>query len=198
VQVPMKSSAQTVEELAGKRIVTSFDNISKKYFNEVDRRVFGECLKERKTEIKFVSGSVEIACALGLADGIVDLVESGETMRAAGLRPIATLFTTEAVLIANPNTKHPDLVQKIASRIKGVVAAQHYVLCEYNVPREKLKQACAVTPGNHAPTISPLEDAAWVAVSSMVEKSKSGDVMDKLYEIGARDIIVFSLSNCRV
>ncbi|KAI0326343.1 cysteine proteinase [Cubamyces sp. BRFM 1775] len=121
-------------------------------------------------------------------------------MRAAGLHAIATLLQTEAVLIKSSTPKHPalePLIKLITSRIAGVVAAGKYVVCEYNILRERVHAATAITPGRRAPTISPLEDDAWVAVSSMVEKSKVADVMDELVKIGAEDILIFNLDNCR-
>ena len=122
-------------------------------------------------------------------------------MRAAGLHAIATVLQTEAVLIKSSTPKHPSLeplIQLITSRIAGVVAASRYVVCEYNIARDRLPQATTITPGRRAPTISPLEDEAWVAVSSMVEKSKIANVMDELVKIGAEDILIFNLDNCRV
>lgn len=122
-------------------------------------------------------------------------------MRAAGLHAIATLLQTEAVLIKSSTPKHESLdplISLITSRIAGVVAAGKYVICDYNVPRERLPAATAITPGRRAPTISPLEDDAWVAVRSMVAKGKVADVMDELVKIGAEDILIFNLDNCRV
>lgn len=122
-------------------------------------------------------------------------------MRAAGLHAIATLLQSEAVLIKSTVQKHPrlePLIQLITSRIAGVVAAGKYVICEYNVTRARLHDATTITPGRRAPTISPLEDEAWVAVSSMVEKGRAADVMDELVKIGAEDILIFNLDNCRV
>lgn len=122
-------------------------------------------------------------------------------MRAAGLRPIETILQTEAVLIKSRAQKHPDLkplINLIAGRIAGVVAASKYVICQYNIPRSKLSFATAVTPGRRAPTISPLEEGNWVAVSSMVEKKNVATIMDELMKIGAEDILVFNLDNCRV
>lgn len=199
VQVPEAGPVQTVEQLAGKRVVTSFEVLSGKYFNKIDDQL--NLAGEQKTKIEYVGGSVEAACALGLADGIVDLVESGDTMRAAGLHAIATLLQSEAVLIKSSTPKHQALepvIKLITSRIAGVVAAGRYVVCEYNILRVRLHDATTITPGRRAPTISPLEDEAWVAVSSMVEKSRVADVMDELVKIGAEDILIFNLDNCRV
>ena len=122
-------------------------------------------------------------------------------MRAAGLHAIATVLQTEAVLIKSSTTKHPalePLINVITSRIAGVVAASRYVVCQYNIMRDKLVEATGVTPGRRAPTISPLEEEGWVAVSVMVEKAKTADVMDELVKVGATDIMIFNLDNCRV
>jgi ATP phosphoribosyltransferase len=149
------------------------------------------------TRIKYVGGSVEAACALGVADGIVDLVESGETMRAAGLKPIATILTTGAVLIKSKHPSNPTLVKTIESRIRGVIVAKKYVLCTYNISRDKLAAVTKVTPGKRAPTITQLDEYGWVSVSAMVEKSSIATVMDRLEETGAEDILVTQISNSR-
>ncbi|KDQ49912.1 hypothetical protein JAAARDRAFT_613222 [Jaapia argillacea MUCL 33604] len=199
VQVPESAPIQSVDGLAGKRVVTSFEVLAGEYFREIDDRA--QLSGDSRTKIEYVSGSVEAACALGLADGIVDLVESGDTMRAAGLHAIATILQSEAVLIKSNTPKHPalsPLVQLITSRIAGVIAANKYVICEYNIPREKLHDATAITPGRRAPTVSPLEEEGWLAVSSMVEKAKTALVMDQLVAVGAEDILIFNLDNCRV
>ncbi|KAF9365987.1 ATP phosphoribosyltransferase (ATP-PRTase) (ATP-PRT) [Mortierella sp. NVP85] len=203
VQVPVKDGAANVQELVGKRIATSFEGISSKFFNKVDADAAAAngtlgTDAQKKTELVFVSGSVEAACALGLADGIVDLVESGETMQAAGLHDIVTILSSQAVLITSKKPSHPDLVQIITGRINGVIAAQKYVYIRYNVERKNLKEASIITPGRRAPTVSPLEDAEWVAVSSMVLKNTVAQTMDQLEAIGARDILLFDIQNCRV
>ena len=122
-------------------------------------------------------------------------------MRAAGLHAVETILTTEAVLIKSSAQKHPHLeplINMITSRIAGVIAASKYVICEYNILRSKLASATVITPGRRAPTISRLDDEDWVAVGSMVEKSKIAMIMDELMKIGAEDILVFNLDNCRV
>jgi len=199
VQVPESSSIKTAEDLAGKRVVTSFEVLAGQYFSEIDDRL--NLKEDQRTKIEYVGGSVEAACSLGLADGIVDLVESGDTMRAAGLHAIATILNTEAVLIRSAVMKHPhltSLIDLITRRISGVIAAEKYVVCQYNISRDKLTAAIKVTPGRRAPTISPLEEENWVGVSVMVEKKKSATIMDDLTAIGASDILVFNLDNCRV
>ncbi|KAF7982173.1 hypothetical protein HWV62_29947 [Athelia sp. TMB] len=195
VQVPVAGELKAVDDLAGKRIVTSFEVLAEKYFSEIDKRL--QLSGEKRTTIEYVGGSVEAACALGLADGI----ESGDTMRAAGLHAIATVLETEAVLIKSTTPKDATLVpliNLITSRIKGVIAASRYVVCEYNVHRDKLAAVTAITPGRRAPTISPLEAENWVAVNVMVEKKKMAVVMDELVAAGAEDILIFNLDNCRV
>ncbi|CAG8449600.1 11706_t:CDS:2 [Funneliformis mosseae] len=200
VQVPIKSGINHVEELVGKTIVTSFDVLAAKYFAELDQEYLTDEEKAdgKKTKIEYVSGSVEAACALGLADGIIDLVETGETMKVAGLKAISTVLETQAILIRNKNPTNPSLVSKITSRIKGVIAAKKYVLLNYNISRDDLKEATKITPGRQAPTISPLENSNWVEVQSMVGKDDAAEVMDKLEEIGAKDIMLLKIDNCRV
>lgn len=245
VQVPESGPIKNVEQLVGKRIVTSFEVLAGKYFKELDEK-FQVKVDEERTKIEYVGGSVEAACALGLADGIGELLlrfpvhatshkaslypscsrscryvtsshspkatvhvsvpfpffsESGDTMRAAGLHAIETLLETEAVLIKSSVQKHPalePLISLITSRIKGVVAAGRYVVCEYNIRRSSLAAATSVTPGRRAATVSPLLEEDWAAVSVMVEKRKVADVMDELVKIGAEDILIFNLDNCRV
>lgn len=122
-------------------------------------------------------------------------------MRAAGLHAIETILDSEAVLIKSTVTKHPQLqplIDRITHRLAGVVAANQYVICQYNVSRDKLAAVTAITPGRRAPTISPLEVEGWVAVSAMVEKKKSANIMDELVKIGAEDIFIFNIDNCRV
>ena len=122
-------------------------------------------------------------------------------MRAAGLHPIATVLSTEAVLIKSNPLKHPylaPLIDRITSRIAGVIAAGKFVVCQYNISRDKLPAAILITPGRKAPTISSIEEDGWVAVSVMVEKNKSASIMDALVDVGAEDILIFNLDNCRV
>jgi ATP phosphoribosyltransferase len=205
VQVPEKGPLQDVKDLVGKNIVTSFTGLAEDYFARLEGQgsrkesVNGteSPIPKLKTKIKFVGGSVEAACALGVADGIIDLVESGETMRAAGLKAIDTVVESTAVLIKSRSVSNEKLVNLIEARIRGVIAAQRYILCQYNVPRAKLQDATKITPGRRAPTITALEEPEWVAVSSMVEKKKIATVMDDLTGVGATDILVLDIANSR-
>jgi len=235
VQVPEKGPYVKPSDLIGKNIGTSFVHLAEDYFAALEAEAEAEAAngtksKKLKTKIIELSGSVEAACALGVADGIVDLVgiynphdrmlchslstESGETMKAAGLKPIDTVVSSTAVLIKSKNPTNLTMVNLIASRIRGVIskfnifqvnhvlilstAAQKHVLCLYNIERSKLAAATKITPGKRAPTVNALEgDGSWVAVSSMVEKKKIATVMDDLTEVGAQDILVLEIGNTR-
>ncbi|EGX51066.1 hypothetical protein AOL_s00054g802 [Orbilia oligospora ATCC 24927] len=201
VQVPANGPIKDPKELVGKTVVTSFTHLSRDYFNSLEVEMFGAEAVEKngmKTTMKYVGGSVEAACALGVADGIVDLVESGETMKAAGLAAISTVMTTEAVLIKSKHPRNPQMAELVLSRIKGVINAKKYVLCSYNIPRTLLSVVHDITPGRRAPTITSLEEEGWVAVQAMVERSRVASVMDQLDEAGAHDILVMQISNSRV
>lgn len=195
IQVPQNGPYQTPEQLIGKTIVSSFVNLTRKYFETLEDVKEDEQLK---TKIKYVGGSVEASCALGVGDAIVDLVESGETMKAAGLHAIETILDTSAHLIYSKHPSHPELLDLIQSRFEGLLAANKYVLCNYNAPRDKLPELLKVTPGRRAATVSPLEDDGWVAVSSMVERKDIAVKMDKLKSLGASDILTLEITNCRV
>ncbi len=206
VQVPERGDIKDPAQLVGKNVVTSFTGLTEDYFAKLQGIAGGRKesvngtaspVPNLKTRIRFVGGSVEAACALGVADGIVDLVESGETMKAAGLKAIATVVESTAVLIKSRQPSNAKLVELIAARIRGVITAQKYILCQYNVPRSKLQQATKITPGKRAPSITALEESDWVAVSSMVEKSAIATRMDELTGVGATDILVLDIANSR-
>eukprot|EP00316_Scyphosphaera_apsteinii_P011583 CAMPEP_0119323198 /NCGR_PEP_ID=MMETSP1333-20130426/60256_1 /TAXON_ID=418940 /ORGANISM="Scyphosphaera apsteinii, Strain RCC1455" /LENGTH=737 /DNA_ID=CAMNT_0007330591 /DNA_START=15 /DNA_END=2228 /DNA_ORIENTATION=+ len=198
VLVPKEKQSVSIEAYAGARIVTSFMNVAKKFFDPLDANASVVQRKDVKTQLRYVSGSVEAACKLGLADAVVDLVETGTTMRAAGLCELMTIMETQAVLISNPKTPHGELVAKIKQRIQGYLDSIKYVFMQYNIARANLHAAVKVTPGKKSPTILPLEEASWVAVSAMVKKNEVPDVIDELTSIGATDILVFKIDNCRV
>ncbi|KAM3547253.1 hypothetical protein ARSEF4850_010132 [Beauveria asiatica] len=221
VQVPERSKYISTEDLVGLTIGTSFPNLTAAHFAKIeagldpasDEQTSAQPLR---TNIIELSGSVEAACALNVAEGIVDLVgklhdtapiqwviqadsgtESGETMRAAGLKAIDTVVESSAILIKSIKPSNAELVELIASRIRGVITAQKFVLCQYNVERSKLVEATKITPGKRAATITQLDAEGWVAVSSMVEKKKIALVMDKLTRVGAQDILVLDIHNTR-
>ena len=118
-------------------------------------------------------------------------------MRAAGLKPIDTVVTSTAILIKSKRPSNSKLVDLIAARIRGVITAQSYLFCQYNISKADLDKACRITPGKRAPTITSLEDKDWVAVSAMVPRKDIADVMDELAKTGARDILVTKIENSR-
>lgn len=205
VQVPENGSLKDPKDLIGRNVVTSFTALTEDYFARLETgRGRSESINgtmspipKLRTRVKYVGGSVEAACALGVADGIVDLVESGETMRAAGLCAIDTVVESTAVLIQSKSTSNQKLVNLITARIRGVIQAQRYVLCTYNIPESQLAEATKITPGQRAPTITQLAETGWVAISVMVEKSKLAGVMDRLEEVQAQDILATALINSR-
>ncbi|KHN98589.1 ATP phosphoribosyltransferase [Metarhizium album ARSEF 1941] len=202
VQVPEKGKYITGQDLIGKTIGTSFVHLATEYFARLEAKDAGhdalsDSTQKLQTKIVELSGSVEAACALGVADGIVDLVESGETMRAAGLKAVDTVLESTAVLVKSRAPSNADMVDLIASRIRGVITAQQYVLCQYNIERRRLPDASKITPGKRAPTITTLDAEGWVAVSSMVEKKRIALVMDDLTRVGAQDILVLDIHNTR-
>ncbi|KAI4289058.1 MAG: hypothetical protein L6R35_001677 [Caloplaca aegaea] len=205
IQVPEKGPYADEKDLIGCNICTSFVGLTEQHFAKLEAEEHrttngaGTTGMTLRTKIKYLSGSVEAACALGVADGIVDLVgaESGETMRSHGLKAIRTVVESRAVLIKSKRPSDQKLVDKVASRIRGVIAAQQFVLCQYNIHRDLLSTATKITPGKRAPTITQLDEADWVAVSSMVEQKKIATVMDDLASCGATDILVLTIGNSR-
>ncbi|EDK45920.1 ATP phosphoribosyltransferase (ATP-PRTase) (ATP-PRT) [Lodderomyces elongisporus] len=203
VQVPANGPFDEPEQLVGKKIVSSFTKLATDYFEDLKKNKKDAATDNEKINVRYVGGSVEASCALGVADAIVDLVESGETMKAAGLKAIGTVLTTSAHLISSKKPKFPEVVKMIDQRIQGVLAAQEFVLCNYNAPKSIMTKCLEITPGKRSPTISTLEkhfeeEEDWVAISSMVPRKKIGDVMDRLKAAGASDILVLEISNCRV
>jgi len=191
VQAPVSEGIKDVAVLAGKRIVTSFPNLTKEFFKSYDEKAGVE------TKVRFVGGSVEAACSLGLADAVVDLVETGTTMRAAGLEVVHEVLETEAILIANPHAEHGELVDLIKRRVSGYINSQNFLMISYNISDNLLAKAIAITPGKRSPTITCLEDGGK-SISSLVKKKEIVKKMDDLHDIGATDILVLDLVNSRM
>lgn len=192
VQAPVADKITDVSTLAGGRIVTSFPHLSEQFFKKFDEE------KGTKTKITEVSGSVEAACGLGLADAVVDLVETGTTMRAAGLEVVADIISTESLLISNPHSEHKDIVDMIKMRVEGYMIAKKFVMISYNIHNDLLKAAIKITPGKKSPNITSLNDSDFKAVSCLVEQKESNAKMDELHDLGATDILTFLLSNTRM
>ena len=180
VCVPEESRIVSADQLDGCRMATSFPHLT------------GQYLKQHGATGHMVSlgGSVEVMIALGVADAIVDLVETGSTLAANRLRILDEIGHYETVLIQRRNgCRHAEVAEKVVRRLEGVVIARDYTLLEYNIPREQLAQAEALTPGFKSPTISSLEDPAWCAVRVMVRRSEVIEVMEKLDSYGASAIL---------
>jgi ATP phosphoribosyltransferase len=188
VCVPEGHAISHPQELDGARIATSFPNVTRAF------------LKRHGAEAHIVelSGSVEIMIALGVADAIVDLIETGSTLAANRLKILADIDQYETVLIQNRNPRQPELADRIVRRLEGVVIARSYSLLEYNVPRTKLAQAEGVTPGFNSPTVSSLEDPDWCAVRVMVRRNEVINIMERLESLGASAILETQISNCRL
>lgn len=180
-----------VEQLAGKRIATSYSKLVRAY------------LQERGIEatVTRLDGAIESSIRLGVADAIADVVETGNTMRAAGLEPFGEpLMHSEALLIKRADIAPAEKagMERLVRRLQGVLIARQYVMLDYDVAESLLPQATAVTPGFEAPTVSPLDREGWVAVRAMVKRQKVNRVMDDLYDIGARAILVSPIQAVRL
>jgi ATP phosphoribosyltransferase len=146
-----------------------------------------------------LDGAVETAIRLGVAEVVADVVSSGTTLRQAGLVVVGEpLLESEAILVARRGAEHTSGVEMLIRRLNGVIIARRYVMVEYDVRRDSLDEACTITPGIESPTISPLQDAAWVAVRSMVPRRDAHTIMDRLHALGARGVIVFDILACRL
>jgi ATP phosphoribosyltransferase len=186
--VPTNSPYQKPADLAGKRVATSFPRTTERFLKQHDAPV----------HLVDLNGSVEIMISLGVADAIVDLVETGSTLAANQLRILELIGQYETVLIQSPACRDAQTADRIVRRLEGVVIARDYSLLEYNIPRDKLAAAEAVTPGFTSPTVTSLEDPAWCAVRAMVKRSDVIPLMEKLEQLGALAILEFSINNCRL
>jgi ATP phosphoribosyltransferase len=178
-----------VADLAGRRIATSFAGLVAGYL--AGRGVEAEVIR--------LDGAVESAVRLGVADVIADVVETGVTLRAAGLEVFGEpILSSEAVLVRRRGAAPDPAVDVLVRRLQGVLVARQYVLMDYDVRADLVEKAAAIAPGFESPTISPLHDQEWVAVRVMVPRKDTNRVMDELYELGARAILVTSIHACRI
>jgi ATP phosphoribosyltransferase len=188
VCVPDSGDVQQPSDLDGKRVATSFPHVTSEYLAK----------HGAKAHTVQLTGSVEVMIALGVADAIVDLVETGSTLAANRLQILDEIGSYETVLVQNPKTPHGPLADRIVRRIEGVIIARAYSLLEYNVPSEKLAEAEKITPGFNSPTVNRLEDNAWHSVRAMVKRSEIIDIMENLEELGATAILETAIANCRL
>jgi ATP phosphoribosyltransferase len=185
----LSGTISSVEELAGKRIASAYPGLLERYLAE--HGVSASVIK--------LDGAVETAVRLGVADAIADVVETGTTLRNAGLEIFgAPLLHSEAALIRQSGAASNPQVEQLIRRLQGVLIARQYVLMDYDVSDVLLEAAVAVTPGFESPTVSPLRTAGWSAVRSMVPRKDTNRIMDELWDIGARAILVTDIHACRL
>ena len=180
---------QPIATLSGLRIATAYPNLVKNFLAE----------ENIKATVISLDGAVESAIRLGLADVIADVVSTGGTLKSAGLVTFGKpIMNSEAILIQRQDLQRSSAIEVLIRRIEGVVIARQYVLVDYDVEKIHLEKACKLTPGLESPTISPLQKEAWVAVRAMVKRQDINAVMDQLWAIGARGILVTDIHSCRL
>lgn len=173
----------------GKRVATAYPGLVENYLKS----------KSIKASVVRLDGAVESSVRLGVADLIADVVSTGNTLRQAGLEIFGEpILVSEAVLIKRPGVQMPAGLDILIRRLQGVVTARQYVLLDYDVPKSVADQACAITPGLESPTISPLQKQDWVAVRAMVLRVDTNRLMDELWALGARGILVTDIHACRL
>lgn len=178
-----------IEDVEGKRVATAYPGLVNTHLNSL--RI--------KAKVVRLDGAVESSVRLGVADFIADVVSTGNTLRQAGLEIFGEpILLSEAILITRESEKQNPALQILLRRLQGVITARLYVLLDYDVPKEKSVQACSITPGLESPTISPLQNEKWVAVRAMVLRKDTNRVMDELWELGARGILVTDIHACRL
>jgi len=186
---------KAIEDLEGKRIATSYPRLVRAHLARA--RIRAEIVK--------LDGAVEISVHLGLADAVADVVSSGRTLRQHGLVVIGdAIAESQATLIEREPRPDREQTAEVGAmkrvfteRLRGVVLARQYLMMEYDCPKTVKDAAVKITPGLQAPTISPLDDDAWVAVRSMVKRNKANKVMDQLAALGAKAILTTDIRSCR-
>jgi ATP phosphoribosyltransferase len=179
-----------VKQIGARRVATSYPVLVRSYLHSLGIEPAG---------VVRLDGAVESAIKFGVADVIADVVETGTTLRAAGLEIFADpILLSEAVLVRRTDVDEPAGLDVLTRRIQGVLTAREYVLMDYDVPLTLVDRAVAITPGLESPTVSPLHNRDWAAVRAMVRRDQTNRVMDSLYDIGARAILVTSIHACRL
>jgi len=176
-------------ELTGRRIATSYRGLLRSWLetHSIDAQIVG------------LDGAVENAVALGVADAVADVVATGATLRAAGLEVIGDpILQSEAILIRPASSEKTQAQDTFERRLHSVNVARSYVLVDYDIPNERLVQACEITPGIESPTVSSLQDPEWSAVRSMVLSADVHRIMDELFALGAKGILVTNIHACRL
>jgi ATP phosphoribosyltransferase len=180
----------TMADLQGRRVATSYPGLVQQHLAEHGVQA---------ARVVRLDGAVETAVQLGVADAIADVVETGSTLRAAGLEVFGEpILHSTAVLIRRAGAGPNPAVEVLVRRLQGVLVARQYVLMDYDCPVDLVEKACAITPGLESPTVSPLHDRGWVAVRAMVRRDSTNQVMDDLWALGARAVLVTGIHACRL
>jgi ATP phosphoribosyltransferase len=175
--------------LAGKKIATSYPNILQDWLDK----------SGIKADVVVLDGAVENAVRLGVADAVADVVDTGTTLKQAGLVTIGEpILVSQSVLLSGQSKKDSVETENFIRRISSVLLAREYVMVDYDIEQSKVEQATKITPGIESPTISPLHLTGWVAVRAMTKKKEMHRVMDELYSIGAKGVIVTEIMACRL
>jgi ATP phosphoribosyltransferase len=179
----------SVADLAGKRIATSYAGVVSRFLQE----------RGIDATVTRLDGAVETSVQLGVADVIADVVETGSTLRSAGLEVVGeTILESEAVLITRAGAELGNGFEVFQRRLQGVLVARSYVMMDYDIRGERVEAAVRLTPGIESPTVSPLHREGWFAVRSMVRRDEAQKIMDELYELGARGILSTDIHACRL
>ena len=179
----------SLKDINGKRVATAYPGLVANHLASLGI----------SAEVVRLDGAVESSVRLGVADLIADVVSTGNTLRQAGLEIFGEpILTSEAILISRKDVALPSELEVLVRRLQGVVTARQYVLMDYDIKKSDVDAACAITPGLESPTISPLQNPDWLAVRAMVLRSQTNKVMDDLYALGARGILVTDIHACRL
>lgn len=180
--VPKTFEYNTINDLNGKKIATSYPNTLNIFLKE----------KGIKAELHKISGSVEIAPNIGLADAICDIVSSGSTLFKNNLKEVEVIGKSEAVLAASPliSSEKKETLDKLRFRLQSVLKARNYKYTLMNVPNDKIDQVINVLPGMRSPTVLPLAEEGWSSIHTVIEKNKFWEVIDELQQLGAEGILV--------
>jgi ATP phosphoribosyltransferase len=176
-------------QLSGKRIATSYSGLLNAYLHR----------EGLSAQVIQLDGAVENAVALGVADAVADVVATGTTLRKAGLELVGDpILISEALVVRRRGAPSDVAIETFLRRLHGVMVARSYVLVDYDIHSTNLVRACKLTPGIESPTVSPLLDPQWSAVRAMVPAADVHRVMDELYDLGARGILVTDIHACRL
>jgi ATP phosphoribosyltransferase len=183
--IPKSEPYKDLQDLDGKRIATSYPVILQKYLDEHGIRA----------EVHVLSGSVEIAPSIGIADAIFDIVSSGSTLISNGLKEVETVMRSEAVVIANRKLEQSlkEMQADLMFRIRSVLAASSNRYILLNAPNDKLKEIIDIIPGMKSPTVIPLAEEGWSSVHSVLSEKEFWAVIDQLRELGAQGILVIPI-----